>query len=515
MFSKLSLGQIKTEILSGITVALALVPEAVAFAFVAHVNPLVALYAAFFVGLITAVFGGRPGMISGATGALAVVMVSLVVNHGVEYLFATVVLMGLMQVLVGCLRLGKLIRIVPHPVMLGFVNGLAIVIFLSQLDHFKVADASGSLQWMHGTALYVMLALVGLTMAVIHFLPKLTKAVPSPLVAILAVFGVTYYFGINTPTVGDMASIAGGLPEFHIPVVPFSLEAFHIIFPYSLILAGVGLIESLLTLTLVDEMTETHGSNSQECIAQGAANIVTGFFGGMGGCAMIGQSMINISSGARHRLSGAAAALFLLTFVLFGAPVIEAIPLAALIGVMFMVVVGTFAWSSLQIMNKIPRADAMVIVMVSVLTVVFDLAIAVLAGVVISALIYAWDSATHITATIEEGASGEKIYHLHGPLFFAAIAGFRSLFDLANDPKHVVVNFQHSRVWDHSALEALERLSHRYRDQGKTVKFVRLSRDCAMLLERSGVLVQSDEKCDPRYEVVCDHGYIPGASYSH
>ncbi len=488
MRNKLTLQQIKTELLSGATVALALVPEAVAFAFVAHVNPLVALYAAFFIGLITALFGGRPGMISGATGALAVVMTSLVTQHGVEYLFATVILMGLLQMLVGFFRLGKLIRIVPHPVMLGFVNGLAIVIFLSQIGHFKVSDSTGTLQWMHGTQLYIMLGLTALTMFVIHFLPKLSKTIPSPLVAILVVFGVTSFFNIDTLRVGNMASIAGGLPEFHLPILPLSWETLYIIFPYSAILAGIGLIESLLTLALVDEITESTGNNNQECIAQGAANIITGLFGGMGGCAMIGQSMINISSGARHRLSGVSAALFLLASILFGAPIIEQIPLAALIGVMFMVVIGTFAWSSLRIMNKIPRSDAAVIILVSSLTVIFDLAIAVLVGVIISALIYAWDSATHITATTEEKEElEEKVYHLHGPLFFAAISSFRNLFNIKEDPKNVVINFLHCRVWDHSALEALQRLSERYNEQNKNVRYIGLSDNCTQLLERLGI----------------------------
>jgi SulP family sulfate permease len=485
---KLSSSQIKTEILSGITVALALVPEAVAFAFVATVNPLVALYAAFFLGLITALLGGRPGMISGATGALAVVMVSLVAQHGVEYLFATVVLMGALQMLVGVLNLGRLIRIVPHPVMLGFVNGLAIVIFLSQLGHFQVYDAVGVLQWMQGSELLIMLGLTSLTMLIIHFVPRISKIVPSPLLAIMTTFCVTYFFNIDTVKVGDMASISGGLPTFHFPAVPLNWDTLYIILPYSSVLAGVGLIESLLTLVLIDEVTQTSGDNKRECLAQGFANIVAGFFGGMGGCAMIGQSMINISSGARHRLSGVAAALFLLTFILFGAPVIEAIPLAALVGVMFMVVIGTFAWSSLQIMNKIPRADAVVIVLVSALTVIFDLAIAVVAGVVISALIYAWDSASHIIASNEENKeTGEKIYNLYGSLFFASTASFRALFTVDDDPQKVIINFSHCRVWDHSALEALVRLSERYNKHGKAIRYTGLSQDCARLLERSGL----------------------------
>ena len=503
---KLTAKQTKTEVLSGLTVALALVPEAVAFAFVAHVNPLVGLYAAFIVCLITSVFGGRPGMISGATGALAVVMVSLVVEHGVEYLFAAVVLMGIIQVLAGLLRLGKFIRIVPHPVMLGFVNGLAIVIFLAQLGQFKGNDG----QWLVGNELYIMLALVVAAMAIIHFIPKLTKAVPSSLAAILIIFAITEFFGINTRSVGDMASIAGGLPEFHIPQVPLNWETFKIILPYSIILAGVGLIESLLALTLIDEITETKGRNSRECVAQGGANIVTGFFGGMGGCAMIGQSMINITSGARHRLSGIVAAICLITFIVFAAPLIQQIPLAALTGVMFMVVIGTFAWSSIRIMSKIPRSDAFVIILVSGVTVAFDLAVAVVAGVIVSALVYAWESAKHITAVTQRHKNGTKYYDLYGPVFFGSVASFKDLFNVKTDPDRVVVNFEHSRVWDHSGLEALEKLAEKYKKAGKTIKFKRLSTDCARLLSKAGNSVEKDEEHDPKYYIVMDRDNEPG-----
>ncbi|NQY43158.1 MAG: SulP family inorganic anion transporter, partial [Legionellales bacterium] len=394
----MTLKDYRTEILSGLTVALALVPEAVAFAFVAGVQPLVGLYAAFIICLITSLVGGRPGMISGATGALAVVMVSIVTKHGVQYLFATVVLMGIIQFLAGLLRLGKFIRIIPHPVMLGFVNGLAIVIFLAQLEQFKTSTPIGKMTWLSGNQLYIMLSLVATAMFVIHFIPKLTKSIPSPLAGIGVVFALTYFLGIETKSVGDIASISGGLPTFEIPKIPFTFESFKIIFPYALTLAGIGLIESLLTLSLVDEITETRGQNSRECMAQGAANIVTGFFGGMGGCAMIGQSMINIKSGARKRLSGIAASLFLIFFIVVAAPLIEIIPIAALVGVMFMVVIGTFAWSSLRIINKIPRIDAFVIILVSGVTVLYDLAIAVLIGVIFSALSYAWESAKHMSA---------------------------------------------------------------------------------------------------------------------
>jgi SulP family sulfate permease len=506
---KLTLPQAKTEILSGITVALALVPEAVAFAIIAHVHPLVGLYAAFFVGLITAIFGGRPGMISGATGALAVVMVSLVLNHGVEYLFSAVILMGLIQIIAGTLKLGKFIRIVPHPVMLGFVNGLAIVIFLAQLGSFKTASASGGAEWMQGMQLYVMLGLVGFTMLMIYLTPKVTKAIPAPLAAIVAVFALTQLFGIETKSVGDLANIAGGLPQFHMPTVPLNLETLKIILPYSLVLAGVGLIESLLTLTLIDEITETRGRKSRECQAQGLANLVTGFFSGMGGCAMIGQSMINISSGARHRLSGIIAALSLLMFIMFGSTIIQTIPIAALVGVMFMVVIATFAWSSVRILHKIPRSDAFVIFLVSGVTVFFDLAIAVVIGVIVSALVYAWESAHHITA-ITNRKGKTKTYDLYGPIFFGSVASFNDLFHPKTDPENVILNFDHSRVWDHSGIEALEKLSKRYTSLGKTIKYRRLSYDCSNLLERSGCVVERDKNSDPRYEVVMDRSYAPG-----
>jgi len=500
---KLSPAQTKIEVLSGLTVALALVPEAVAFAFVAQVHPLLGLYAAFMVGLITSVFGGRPGMISGATGALAVVMVSLVIEHGVEYLLATVVLMGVIQVIAGTFKLGRFIRIVPHPVMLGFVNGLAIVIFLAQLGQFKTVNPAGELVWLSGSKLYVMLGLIGLTMAIIHYLPRYTKAIPSALAAIFAVFALTQFFGIDTRSVGDMASIAGGFPTFHMPDVPFNLETLKIILPYSLILAGIGLIESLLALTLIDEITETRGRNSKECKAQGLANVVTGLFGGMGGCAMIGQSMINITSGARHRLSGITAAIFLLIFIVFAAPIIEAIPIAALVGVMFMVVIGTFAWSSLRIMNKIPKSDAFVIVLVSATTVFYDLAIAVFVGVIVSALVYAWESAHHITAVTDRNDKKKtKTYDLYGPIFFGSIASFKDLFHPKTDPQTVIVNFEHSRVWDHSGLEALEKLAKKYAKEGKVIKFRKLSADCANLLEKSGCTIERDKNSDPHYEVV-------------
>jgi len=494
----------KNDILSGLTVALALVPEAVAFAFVAGVEPLVGLYAAFMVGLITAIIGGRPGMISGATGALAVVMVALVADHGVEYLFATVVLMGLIQILVGALRLGKFIRMVPHPVMLGFVNGLAIVIFLAQLQSFQITDTAGQSQWLQGNQLYIMLALVALTMTIIRFLPMLTKAVPASLAAIIVVTLIVIGMGLDSRSVGDLASIAGGLPQFSIPAVPFTWETLIIILPYSIILAAIGLIESLLTLSLIDEITETRGRGNKECVGQGVANTVTGFFGGMGGCAMIGQSMININSGGRGRLSGISGALFLLAFILFASGLIEMIPLAALTGVMFMVVIGTFEWSSLRIIKKIPRSDAFVLILVSGVTVATDLAIAVVVGVIVSALVFAWEHAKHINVKTYEGKLGGKIYELHGPLFFASVNNFQALFDPKNDPDDVVVEFQHSRVMDHSAIEAIDTLAERYMNAGKRLHLRHLSAECQQLLDKAGDLVEVNMIEDPRYRVAAD-----------
>lgn len=496
----------KIEILSGLTVALALVPEAVAFAFVAGVQPLVGLYAAFIICLLTSVFGGRPGLISGATGALAVVMVSLVSQHGVQYLFATVVLMGILQLLAGIFRLGKFIRIIPHPVMLGFVNGLAIVIFLAQLGQFKTMNAAGELTWLQGNELYIMLGLIVLIMAVIQFLPKITKIIPAPLAGIGVVFAVTYFLGLDTKSVGDMASISGGFPAFSIPQIPFTFESFKIIFPYALTLAGIGLIETLLTLTLIDELTETQGQNSRECLAQGLGNVVTGFFGGMGGCAMIGQSMINISSGARRRLSGIAAALFLIFFIVVAAPVIERIPIAALVGVMFMVVIGTFAWSSLRVMTKIPRNDAFIIVLVSAITVAYDLAIAVLIGVIFSALSYVWQSAKHIYATVTYDSDKDlKTYEVRGPLFFRSIASFKELFTPKEDPEHNVIDFSESRVWDHSALEAIKIMAFKYKILKKNLKLKGLSQDCIKLLDRKGITIICNKEKDPHYSVVVDH----------
>jgi SulP family sulfate permease len=494
----------QNEILAGLTVALALVPEAVAFAFVAGVQPLAGLYAAFMVGLLAAIFGGRPGMISGATGAMAVVMVSLVAHHGVEYLFATVVLTGLIQIGAGTLRLGKFIRMVSYPVMLGFVNGLAIVIFLAQLHNFQIKLPNGGHEWLSGTPLYIFLGLVALTMAIIYFLPKLTTAIPASLAAILVVTLLVIGLDLNTKTVGDLASIKGGWPTFHIPAIPFNLDTLKIIFPYSAILAAIGLIESLLTLSLIDDVTNTRGRGNRECVGQGIANTVTGFFGGMGGCAMIGQSMINVNSGGHQRLSGIAAALFLLCFILFASHLIEAIPMAALVGVMFVVVIATFKWSSLRIMGKIPRADAFVLVLVSVVTVFTDLAVAVVIGVIVSALVFAWEHATRINATRYDDKNGSRVYELNGPLFFGSVKSFLELFDPAGDPDDVIVEFQNSRVADHSAIEAIDNLAEKYIAAGKTLHLRHLSPECRDLLTKAGDLVEVNVLEDPRYRVADD-----------
>jgi len=494
---------VQNEILSGLTVALALVPEAVAFAFVAGVEPLVGLYAAFMVGLLASLFGGRPGMISGATGAMAVVMVTLVADHGVEYLFATIVLTGLLQILAGILKLGKFIRIVPHPVMLGFVNGLAIVIFLAQLQHFQV-DVEGARQWMSGQPLMIFAGLIVLTMAIIHFLPKLTTAVPSSLVAIVTVSLLVIGLNIDTNTVGDLASIKGGLPQFHIPEVPLNFETLKIIFPYAFILAAIGLIESLLTLSLIDEITNTRGRGNRECIGQGIANTTTGLFGGMGGCAMIGQSIINVNSGGHKRLSGVSAALFLLAFILFASSLIEQIPMAALVGVMFIVVIGTFEWSSVRIFNKIPRHDAFVLVLVSAVTVATDLAIAVVVGVIVSALVFAWEHAKHIHVTSYIDDKGSRVYELNGPLFFGSVKNFRDLFSPEDDPDDVIIEFQNSRVTDHSAIEAIDSLADRYIKAGKKLHLRHLSEECRQLLDKAGDLVEVNRMEDPSYHVADD-----------
>ncbi|MGK9118311.1 SulP family inorganic anion transporter [Olivibacter jilunii] len=494
----------KIEVLAGLTVALALIPEAVAFSMIAGLPPLVGLYAAFVMGLITAIFGGRPGMISGATGAVAVVIVALAKSHGIEYVLATVVLAGTIQILVGLLRLGKLIRLVPHPVMFGFVNGLAIIIFMSQLDQFKT-DVNGEMVWLNGQPLMMMLGLVALTIAIMVFLPKLTKAVPASLVAIIVVFLLVIGLGLETKTVGDIASIKGGFPPFHLPAVPFNFETLKIIFPYAAIMAGVGLIESLLTLNLIDEITETRGRGNKECVAQGTANMLSGLFSGMGGCAMIGQSLINISAGARARLSGIVAAVMLLVFIMFGASLIEKVPMAALTGVMIMVAVGTFEWISFRMIGKMPKQDTFVGVLVAAVTVLLhNLALAVLIGVVISALVFAWESAKRIRARKYIDEKGVKHYEIYGPLFFGSITAFNEKFDVLHDPQEVVIDFRESRVADMSGIEALNKLTERYKKAGKTLHLKHLSSDCRKLLQNAEDLIEVNILEDPTYHVVTD-----------
>ncbi len=558
-------GSLKNDILSGVTVSLALVPEAIAFAFVAGVSPLIGLYSAFFIGLISAVFGGRPGMISGATGAMAVVVVSLVAMHGIEYLFPTVILCGLLQIAIGIGRLGKLIRMVPHSVMLGFVNGLAIVIGLAQLSSFQTIR-NGELAFVQGPQLWLMLGLVGLTMAIIWILPKLTRAVPASLVAILSVTLIAIVVNSNSSsemntvaTVGDMlrtnslaashlshgavsaenesitpasaaivaipsasessdvataeqsevvSGISGGLPKLFFlehPMVPFNWTTLGIILPFAIVLCGVGLIESLMTLTLVDEITETRGQGNRECVGQGAANLVCGLFGGMGGCAMIGQSLINVNSGGRGRLSGITAAICLLFFVLFLAPLIEQIPMAALVGVMFMVVIGTFEWASLKMFNRMPLSDMLVMVLVAGYTVLMhDLASAVILGVIVSALVFAWQHATHMGADIKYNEFGSKIYQLHGPLFFASVSSFKEMLEPGNDPDDVVLDFYYSRVYDQSGLEAINSMAEKYESLGKRLHLTHLSPECRTLLKKAGDLVEINISEDPQYHVATD-----------
>lgn len=491
----------RTEVLSGLTVALALIPEAVAFALIAGLSPLTGLYAAFVVGLITSIFGGRPGMISGAAGAIAVVIVALAARHGVEYVFATVVLAGVFQILAGLLRLGKFIRLVPQPVMYGFVNGLAIVIFMAQLTQFRSSDG----HWLSDIPLLTMLGLVMLTMLIIWGLPKLTKVVPSSLAAILVITGLVLGFGIPTRSVGDIASIGGGFPPFHIAAVPFTWETLMIILPFAAIVAAVGLIESLLTLNLLDEITGTRGRGNKECVAQGTANILSGFFSGMGGCAMIGQSLINVSSGARARLSGIVAAVMLLIFVMFAAPLIEQLPMAALVGVMFMVAIGTFEWASLKTFGRMPMHDVLAMVVVAGITVLFkNLAVAVLTGVIISALVFAWENAKRIRARKYVDANGVKHYEIFGPLFFGSVQAFNAKFDLASDPDEVIIDFAESRVTDMSGIEALDRITERYRMAGKKLQLRHLSSDCRELLRNAEDVIDVNIMEDPDYKVVVD-----------
>ena len=508
-------GSVKNDILSGVTVALALVPEAVAFAFVAGVSPVVGLYGAFMMGLITSIFGGRPGMISGATGAMAVVMVHLVKEGnalggsdaaGLQYLFFTLMLAGGIQTLAGVFRLGKFVRMIPHSVMMGFVNGLAIVIFISQLGMFKSQG-----EWLEGSALMVMIGLVIATMAIIFVLPMITKKIPAALTAILAVSMLVIFSGVETETVHSFilsnggSGIKAGLPTFNFPSVALSLETLLFVLPYALILAAIGLIESLMTLNLIDELTDSHGNGNKECIAQGAANTLNGLFGGMGGCAMIGQSIINIKSGGRGRLSGIVASVALLGFILFGSNLIEQVPIAALVGVMFMVVIGTFAWSTFKVLNKVPKSDVIVIILVTGLTVIFDLAIAVLAGVIVSSLVFAWENAKRIRARKHIDEFGVKHYEIYGPLFFGCIELFNSKFDIQNDPDEVIIDFKESRILDQSAIECVNKLTERYLKQGKNIHLRHLSSDCVKLIKRAEKICDVNVLEDPDYFVAIDN----------
>ena len=492
----------RTEILAGLTVALALVPEAIAFALIAGLSPLTGLYTAFVLGFVTSILGGRPGMISGATGAVAVVIVSLAKMHGVEYVFAAAILAGLIQLAAGFLRLGKLMRLVPHPVIFGFVNGLAIIIFLSQLEQFK--DPSGN--WLSGNPLYILLGLVLITMVIIWRLPKLTKAVPASLTAILVIFGIVTVAGIDTKTVGDIASIQGGFPPFHIPQIPLRWETLVIIFPYAAIVAGVGLIESLLTLNIIDEITETRGRGNKEAVAQGIANVLSGLFSGMGGCAMLGQSLINISSGSRARLSGIFASVMLLVFIMYGANLVEKLPMAALTGLMIMVAIGTFEWASLRTLNKMPKSDVLVMALVTIVTIfLHNLALAVIVGVIISALVFAWDNAKRIRARKHIDENGVKHYEIYGPLFFGSVTVFNEKFDILNDPDEVIIDFEEIRVVDMSAIEALNKITERYQKVGKKVHLKHLSPDCRKLLQNAEEIIDVNVMEDPTYKVVVDY----------
>jgi SulP family sulfate permease len=490
----------KNEILAGLTVAMTMIPESLSFAILAGLSPLTGLYAAFLMGLVTAILGGRPGMVSGGAGATVVVLIALAKDHGVEYLFAAVLLAGVLQFLVGALKLAKFVRLIPQPVMYGFLNGLAVIIFMAQVVQFKTA---GGTQWLQGNALYVMLGLTLLTIAIVYFFPKMTKAVPASLVAILVVFAIVTGFGIQTRTVADIAHISGSLPAFHIPLVPFSLDTLKIIFPFSLVMAGVGLIESLLTLSMVDEITGTKGNANREAMAQGAANVTNGLFGGMGGCAMVAQTLVNINAGSRARLAGIVASLTILIIILVGAPFIEKIPMAALVGVMMMVAIGTFQWVSFRIINKMPKSDIFVGITVAVITVLLhNLALAVLAGVVIAALVFAWDNAKRIRARKYVDENGVKHYEIYGPLFFGSVSAFAEKFDPAHDPAEVIIDFKESRVADMSAIDMLHKLTDRYQQQGKVLRLRHLSEDCRKILQNAATVIEVNIMEDPTYKVM-------------
>jgi len=492
----------KNEILAGLAVAMTMIPESLSFAILAGLSPLTGLYAAFLMGIVTAILGGRPGMVSGGAGATVVVLIALAASHGVEYLFAAVILAGLLQFSVGIFKLGKFVRLIPQPVMYGFLNGLAVIIFMAQVAQFKVVE-NGIEGWMQGSALYLMAGLTLLTIAIVFILPKFTKAVPASLVAIIVVFGIVYFFGIDTKKVIDIASVGGSLPSFHIPGIPFNLETLKIIFPYALVMAGVGLIESLLTLNMVDEITSTKGQSNREAAAQGIANITNGFFGGMGGCAMVAQTLVNIGAGGRARLSAIIASIAILLIILVAGPVIEQIPMAALVGVMMMVAIGTIEWVSFRIINKMPRHDIFIGMLVAVITVLLhNLALAVLIGVVISALVFAWESAKRIRARKYVDEDGVKHYEIFGPLFFGSTAAFIEKFDVLNDPNEVVIDFKESKVVDMSAIEALNKITEKYHKEGKKLHLRHLSQDCRQLLKNAETVIDVNIIEDPTYKVM-------------
>ncbi|SDI22074.1 sulfate permease, SulP family [Chryseobacterium taeanense] len=493
---------IKNEILAGLTVAMTMIPESLSFAILAGLSPLTGLYAAFLMGIVTAVFGGRPGMVSGGAGATVVVLIALASSHGVQYLFGAIILAGIIQLTVGIFKLGKFVRLIPQPVMYGFLNGLAVIIFMAQVAQFKVVS-NGVSTWMEGSALLIMAGLTVLTIAIVLLFPKITKAVPSSLVAIIIVFAIAYFFNIDTKRVIDIASVSGSLPSFHIPDVPFTIETLKIIFPYASVMAGVGLIESLLTLNMVDEITNTKGHSNKEAVAQGIANITNGFFGGMGGCAMVAQTLVNIGAGARTRISAIVGALTILLVILIGGSVIEQIPMAALVGVMMMVAVGTFEWVSFRIINKMPKSDIFVGILVAIITVVLhNLALAVLIGVIISALVFSWDNAKRIRARKSFDEAGNKIYEIYGPLFFGSTAAFIEKFDAESDPENIIIDFKESRVVDMSAIEALKKVIEKYKSENKEVILKHLSQDCIKLLENANGFIEVNIQEDPTYNVM-------------
>ncbi|KFF20122.1 SulP family inorganic anion transporter [Chryseobacterium sp. JM1] len=492
----------KNEILAGLTVAMTMIPESLSFAILAGLSPLTGLYAAFLMGIVTAVFGGRPGMVSGGAGATVVVLIALASSHGVQYLFGAVILAGIIQILVGTFKLGKFVRLIPQPVMYGFLNGLAVIIFMAQVAQFKVVK-EGISTWMEGSALLIMAGLTALTVIIVLVFPKITKAVPSSLVAIIIVFALVYFFNIDTKKVIDIASVSGSLPSFHIPEIPLNMDTLKIIFPYSIVMAGVGLIESLLTLNMVDEITNTKGKSDKEAVAQGIANITNGFFGGMGGCAMVAQTLVNIGAGARTRISAIVGALTILFIILFGGSAIEQIPMAALVGVMMMVAITTFEWASFRIITKMPKSDIFVGVLVAVITVVLhNLALAVLIGVIISALVFSWDSAKRIRARKSLDESGNKIYEIYGPLFFGSTTAFLEKFDVANDPENIIIDFKESRVVDMSAIETLNKITEKYKAQNKHVVLKHLSPDCIKLLNNAHGFIEVNIQEDPTYNVM-------------